>query len=149
MVPPCGGWRVAWIRAEGRPPRGTSTFSGSANSYADPALLDEVFRDFPGLTVVLAHGGRGWWYDQAAFLALMRPNVWVEVSGLPPQRLPDYFGPSLRRLADKMVFGTDWPGVPGVRRNALAVGHVLAAAGATPDQVALALGGNARRVFGL
>ena len=79
--------------------RGTSTFAGSANAYAAPALLDPVFRDFPGLTVVLAHGGRGWWYDAAAFTALSRPNVWLEVSGLPPQRLPDYYGRSLRRLA--------------------------------------------------
>ncbi len=75
---------------------GTSTFSGSANAYGEPALLDPVFRDFPGLTVVLAHGGRGWWYDQAAFLTLMRPNVWLEVSGLPPHRLADYYGQSLR-----------------------------------------------------
>ncbi len=53
-----------------------------------------MFRDFPDLTVVLAHGGRGWWYDQAAFLALMRPNVWLEVSGLPPHRLPTTTGPA-------------------------------------------------------
>ena len=54
---------------------GTSTFAGSTQAYGDPALLDPVFRDFPGLTVVLAHGGRGWWYERAAFLALMRPGA--------------------------------------------------------------------------
>jgi len=128
---------------------GTSTFAGSANSYADPILLDDVFRDFPDLTVVLAHGGRGWWYDQAAFVALMKPNVWLEVSGLPPQRLPDYYGKSLGRLADKMIFGTDWPGVPSVEANARALEKVLLEAGCTPDQVAAAWGGNAARVFAL
>jgi len=128
---------------------GTSTFSGSVNAYGEPALLDPVFRDFPDLTVVLAHGGRGWWYDQASFLALMRPATWIEVSGLPPTRLPDYYGASLVRLADKMVFGTDWPGVPGVQRNARALDKVLSEAGCTPGQVAAALGGNARRIFGL
>jgi uncharacterized protein len=128
---------------------GTSTFSGSANAYGEPALLDPVFRDFPGLTVVLAHGGRGWWYDQAAFLALIRPDTWLEVSGLPPQRLPDYYGKSLARLADKMVFGTDWPGVPGVQRNARALEKVLLEAGCTDSQVTAALGGNARQIFGL
>jgi predicted TIM-barrel fold metal-dependent hydrolase len=128
---------------------GTSTFSGSVNAYADPALLDPLFRDFPDLTIVLAHGGRGWWYEQAAFLSLMHANVWLEVSGLPPQRLPDYYGSSLRRLAPKMIFGTDWPGVPGVRRNARAVEKVLLAAGCTADEVAAALGGNAARVFRL
>jgi predicted TIM-barrel fold metal-dependent hydrolase len=128
---------------------GTSTFSGSANAYADPVLLDPVFRDFPGLTVVLAHGGRGWWYDQAAFLALMLPQVWLEVSGLPPQRLPDYYGSSLRRLAAKMIFGTDWPGVPGVQRNARTLEKVLVEAGCTAQEVAGALGANAAAVFGL
>jgi predicted TIM-barrel fold metal-dependent hydrolase len=128
---------------------GTSTFAGSVNAFGEPALLDPVFRDFPGLTIVLAHGGRGWWYDQAAFLTLMRPNVWLEVSGLPPARLPDYYGTSLARLAPKIVFGTDWPGVPGVQRNARALEQVLLAAGSTQDQVTLALGGNALRIFRL
>jgi uncharacterized protein len=128
---------------------GTSTFAGSANAYGEPALLDPLFRDFPELTVVLAHGGRGWWYDQAAFLALLRPTVWLEVSGLPPARLPDYYGRSLARLAARMVFGTDWPGVPGVQRNARAVEKVLLEAGCDASQIAAALGGNAAAIFGL
>ena len=49
---------------------GTSTFPGALNQFADPILLDDVLRDFRSLDVVLAHGGRGWWYDAAAFLAL-------------------------------------------------------------------------------
>jgi predicted TIM-barrel fold metal-dependent hydrolase len=128
---------------------GTSTFAGSVNAFGAPELLDPVFRDFPDLTVVLAHGGRGWWYDQAAFLTLMRPTVWLEVSGLPPARLPDYYGKSLARLAAKMVFGTDWPGVPGVERNARALEKVLLESGATREDVALALGGNAAQIFRL
>jgi len=128
---------------------GTSTFAGSVNAYGEPALLDPVFRDFPDLTVVLAHGGRGWWYDQAAFLALMRPNIWLEVSGLPPARLPDYYGRALARLPRKIVFGTDWPGVPGVQRNARALEKVLLESGCTEDEATLALGGNAARIFGL
>ncbi len=142
----------AWAEERGLPVivhSGTSTFSGSMNAYADPALLDDVFRDFPGLTVVLAHGGRGWWYDAAAFLALSRPNVWLEVSGLPPQRLPDYYGRSLRRLASRMVFGTDWPGVPGVEWNARGLQKVLLEAGCTASEVAAAWGGNAARIFRL
>ncbi len=142
----------AWAEERGLPVIvhcGTSTFSGSANVYADPVLLDDVLRDFPGLTVVLAHGGRGWWYGAAAFLALQRPNVWLEVSGLPPHRLADYYGPSLRRLAARMVFGTDWPGVPGVERNARALQKVLLDAGCSEDDVAAAWGGNAARIFRL
>jgi predicted TIM-barrel fold metal-dependent hydrolase len=101
---------------------GTSVFPGSSNRYADPALIEDVARDFPDLTMVLAHGGRGWWYDAAAFITLMRPNVWIEVSGLPPHKLPDYYRNfDFERLAPKMIFGTDWPGVPGPGSNAQAI----------------------------
>lgn len=123
---------------------GTSTFPGSMNSFADPILLDEVLRDFPELDIVLAHGGRGWWYDGAAFLALSRPNVWIELSGLPPRRLPTYYArQDFARLARRFVFGTDWPGVPGMARNARAVAALC------PDEetVGLVLGGNASRIY--
>src|ERR1700736_2355246 len=46
---------------------GTSTFPGSTNRFADPVVLDDVLRDFRRLRIALAHGGRGWWYDAAAF----------------------------------------------------------------------------------
>jgi predicted TIM-barrel fold metal-dependent hydrolase len=92
---------------------GTSTFPGSMNELADPAILLPVLRDFPTLNVVLAHGGRGWWYDAAAFLALTYDTVWIELSGLPPKRLPQYYARyDLERLARRWIFGTDWPGVP-------------------------------------
>jgi predicted TIM-barrel fold metal-dependent hydrolase len=123
---------------------GTSSFPGSTNSFADPALLDAVLRDFPDLQVVLAHGGRGWWYDAAAFLAMSRDNVWLELSGLPPKRLPEYYARfDLGRLARKWIFGTDWPGVPGQSANARAV----AALGLPDDVVAQVIGGNALRVY--
>ncbi|MCW2583395.1 MAG: Amidohydrolase 2 [Klenkia sp.] len=125
---------------------GTSSFPGSMNRFADPVLLDEVVGDFPSMDVVLAHGGRGWWYDAAAFMALARPNVWLELSGLPPRKLRDYYARhDWARLTRRMVFGTDWPGVPGTAANARAVAALL------PDDetVGLVLGGNAARVFGV
>ena len=125
---------------------GTSNFPGSMNSCADPVLLDEVLRDFPALDIVLAHGGRGWWYDAAAFLALSRETVWIELSGLPPRRLPEYYSRhDFARLTRRFIFGTDWPGVPGIARNARAV------AGLCPDEetAGLVLGGNAQRVYRL
>ena len=123
---------------------GTSSFSGSTNAYADPVHLDAVLRDFPDLTVVLAHGGRGWWYDAAAFLALSNPNVWIELSGLPPKRLPEYYARfDLARLSRRWIFGTDWPGVPGQAVNARAV----AGLGLPDDVVSHVLGGNALAVY--
>ena len=110
----------------------------------DPALLIRVLRDFPGLTVVIAHGGRGWWYDAAASLALLHENVWIEPSGLPPHRLPHYYARfDLGRLAGKFIFGTDWPGVPGIARNA----RSLAALGLGEEVLAGVLAGNAMRVY--
>ena len=123
---------------------GTSSFPGSTNAYADPQLLDAVLRDFPDLDVVLAHAGRGWWYDAAAFLALSREHVWLELSGLPPKRLPEYFAKyDLGRLARRWIFGTDWPGVPGQAANARGVIGL----GLPDDVVPLVLGKNARCVY--
>src|SRR5262249_58385874 len=45
---------------------GTSTFPGSSNELAHPALLIPVLRDFAGLTVVIAPAGRGRWDHPAA-----------------------------------------------------------------------------------
>jgi uncharacterized protein len=125
---------------------GTSTFPGALNRHGDPAPIDEVVVNVPDLKVVLAHGGRGWWYDAAAFLALARDNVWIELSGLPPHKLPVYYARhGLRRLAPKLIFGSDWPGVPGIAANARAVAKL----DIDPEDLAGVLGGNARKVYRL
>jgi predicted TIM-barrel fold metal-dependent hydrolase len=56
--------------------------------------------------------------SSAVFLARRFPHVWLEVSGVPPARLLEYF-PHLARDAKKVLFGTDWPGpgVKDIRRN--------------------------------
>ncbi|HET8604967.1 MAG TPA: amidohydrolase family protein [Marmoricola sp.] len=123
---------------------GTSTFPGSMNELADPAYLLPVVRDFPTLDVVLAHGGRGWWYDAAGFMALSHEHVWIELSGLPPKRLPQYYAKyDLGRLARRWIFATDWPGVPGTAANARAVVDL----GLDDELAELVLGGNALRVY--
>ena len=125
---------------------GTSTFPGAANTYADPVVLDDVLRDFRSLSLVLAHGGRGWWYDAAAFLALSSERVWIELSGLPPSRLRDYYArQNWDRLAKRMIFGTDWPGIPGIAANARAVARLMP----DDDTTAAVLAGNASRVYNL
>ncbi len=125
---------------------GTSTFPGSMNAFADPVLLDDVLRDFRRIEIALAHGGRGWWYDAAAFMALSNDRLWIELSGLPPSRLREYYAKhNWNRLVRRMIFGTDWPGVPGIARNARAVAALC------PDDetAALVLAGNAMRVYNL
>jgi predicted TIM-barrel fold metal-dependent hydrolase len=125
---------------------GTSTFPGSNNAFGDPVVFSDVLRDFRELTLVLAHGGRGWWYDAAAFFALSDERVWIELSGLPPQRLREYYSrQNWGRLIRRMIFGTDWPGIPGIAKNARAVAKLC------PDDetAALVLAGNACRVYNL
>jgi predicted TIM-barrel fold metal-dependent hydrolase len=97
---------------------GTSIFPGARNLYAQPMLADDVAVDYPDLVIILAHGGRPLWMDEAFFLVRRHKNMYMDVSGIPPQKLMEYF-PRLEEIAGKVLFGTDWPGpgVPGVRGN--------------------------------
>jgi predicted TIM-barrel fold metal-dependent hydrolase len=97
---------------------GTSIFPGARNLYAQPMLADDVSVDYPNLVVILAHGGRPLWMNEAFFLVRRHKNMYMDVSGIPPQKLMEYF-PRLEEIADKVLFGTDWPGpgVPGVHGN--------------------------------
>ncbi len=125
---------------------GTSTFPGARNRFASLDHLVDVVHDFPGCTFVLAHGGRGWSFDTAAFLALSYDNVWIDIAGLPPRRLPEYYvRHDLARLARTFIFGSDWPGVPGIAHNLAAVRDL----GLPTDTAAGLLGGNAERAFNL
>jgi predicted TIM-barrel fold metal-dependent hydrolase len=47
---------------------GSSVFKGSRLKYGDPLHLDDVAVDFQHLNLVMAHSGRGLWYDRAFFL---------------------------------------------------------------------------------
>jgi uncharacterized protein len=121
---------------------GTSSFPGSRTRYADPQLLLDAIEDHPDVPFILAHGGRGWWYDAAAFLALSRDNVYLDLSGLPPSRLRSYYA-NFTRLAPRCLFGTDWPGVPGTATNV----RDLAALDLPPDTLRAVLAGNAAKLF--
>jgi len=92
---------------------GTSVFPGARCKYGHPMELDDVAVDFPDLTIVMAHGGRPLWMDEAFFILRRHRNVHLEISGIPPHRLLEWF-PRLAEVADRVLWGTDWPS-PGVR----------------------------------
>ncbi len=123
---------------------GSSVFKGSKLKYADPLFWDDVAVDFADLPIVMAHSGRGFWYDRAFFLAKLHANVYMEISGLPPHKLLGYF-PELERVADKVIFGSDWPGMPYIQRNIEMIRH-LPLQEETKEKI---LGGNAARLLGL
>jgi predicted TIM-barrel fold metal-dependent hydrolase len=97
---------------------GTSVFPGARSRFGDPMDVDDVAIDFPKLTILLAHGGRPLWMEAAFFVVRRHPNVFLELSGIPPAKLLEYF-PRLEEIAGKCVWGTDWPspGVASMRRN--------------------------------
>jgi len=99
---------------------GSSIFTGSRLKYADPVYLDDVAVDFPKLKLLQAHSGRPFWYEKALALARLHENLYMEVSGLPPQNLLTYF-PELERIAHKVIYGSDWPGVTTFKENIIAV----------------------------
>jgi predicted TIM-barrel fold metal-dependent hydrolase len=92
---------------------GTSIFPGARSRLGEPMAVDDVAVDFPDLTIVMAHGGRPLWMEQAFFLVRRFPRVHLDVSGIPPRALLRYF-PRLAEVADKVLYGSDWPS-PGVR----------------------------------
>lgn len=97
---------------------GTSIFPGARNKFGDPLFLDDVAIDFPKLKILMAHGGRPIWMQTAFFLLRRHKNVYLDISGIPPKLLLQYF-PRLEEIAYKTLFGTDWPspGVADIKQN--------------------------------
>lgn len=97
---------------------GTSIFPRARNVFADPMAIDDVAIDFPRLKILLAHAGRPLYGETAMFLARRHTNVHLEISGIPPKQLLKYV-PRVAAMADKIVWGTDWPspGVVSLRKN--------------------------------
>ncbi len=80
--------------------------------------IDDVAIDFPKLTIIMAHAGRPLFGETAQFLVRRHPNLYIDLSGIPPKALLKYV-PKLKELADKALWGTDWPspGVTSIRKN--------------------------------
>jgi predicted TIM-barrel fold metal-dependent hydrolase len=123
---------------------GTSIFPGARSRTGEPMPIDDVAVDFPDLVLVLAHGGRPLWMEQAFFLVRRFRNVYMDVSSIPPKAILKYF-PRLAEVSDKVLYGSDWP-APGVRsmRDNLEAFRGLAL---PPEAEKRILDVNARRVF--
>jgi len=124
---------------------GTSIFPGARSRLGEPMAVDDVAVDFPELRIVLAHGGRPLWMEQAFFLVRRFENVFMDVSSIPPKAILKYF-PRLAEVADKVLYGSDWPS-PGVKSMAANVRDFRALA-LPGDALAKILDTNSRKVFG-
>jgi uncharacterized protein len=77
--------------------------------YAHPLKLDAVAATFPRLTVVAAHFGWPWHMDLLA-MALHKTNVYIDISGWSPRRIPAEVTRELQgRLAGQFLWGSDFP----------------------------------------
>lgn len=72
--------------------------------------LDDVAADFPRLNIVAAHPG--WpWTEELIAVALHKANVSIDISGWGPKYVPAPLKHDMqRRLQDKVLFGSDYPG---------------------------------------
>jgi uncharacterized protein len=77
--------------------------------YAHPIKLDSVAAAHPGLTVVAAHFGWPWHLDLVA-IALHKTNVFIDISGWSPRRIPpEVIGELRGRLSGQFLWGSDFP----------------------------------------
>ena len=123
---------------------GSSVFKGTRLKYGDPLFFDDLAVDFPGMDILLVHGGRGFWYDRAYFLSKLHKNVYLEIAGLPPNKLLTYF-PEIDKIPDKVIFGSDWPGVPDLKKNI----ETIRGLPLSDEMKEKILGGNAARLLRL
>jgi uncharacterized protein len=112
--------------------------------YARPIRLDAVAAAHPGLTVVAAHFGWPWHMELVA-MALHKTNVYIDISGWAPRRIPPELIGELRgRLAGQFVWGSDFPFLAPQRCL-----DELAGLGLPDEVVAKVLHDNAARILRL
>jgi predicted TIM-barrel fold metal-dependent hydrolase len=91
--------------------QGTTFVRTAELRWALPLQIDQVAIRFPRLKIVIAHMGHPW-IDDALVVVRKHPNVYADVSALHPRPWQLYnalvsaveYG-----VADKLLFGTDWP----------------------------------------
>jgi hypothetical protein len=81
--------------------------------YSHPHLIDKAAKKYPEIDFILAHGGAGIG-DGALEMCAYRPNVYLDISGVPATLNPGGWKKQLselfsRGINHKILFGTDWP----------------------------------------
>lgn len=80
------------------------------NEYIDPLVFEPILKGFPNLNIVFAHSGRPNHYKEAEKLIRAYPNCYLETALVRPKDFVDNF-PNAEEFNDKIIFGSDWPGV--------------------------------------
>lgn len=137
---------------------GVSIGYNSDLRFANPLDLQPVLRDFPGLRMLLAHFGTGF-FREALLLAYQcdnllldtsSSNIWMRHQGI-PMTLTDVFARALDAAgAGRLVFGTDSSYFPrGFRADIMQSQlRALEELGVPEEQQALIFSGNLRAILG-
>jgi hypothetical protein len=98
---------------------GTSILPGARSKFGNPLFLEDVAIDFPELRIIMSHGGRPFWMKEAFYVLRRFSNVWLDISGIPPQKLLTEYFPRFEDIAKNSLYGSDFPspGVRGIREN--------------------------------
>lgn len=88
--------------------------AGPDVSYTSPEHIDRVARDFPGLTIISAHGN--WpWVSEILHVCYRRPNVYLSPDMYVHGNLPgwrDYVNALNGFLADRFLYASAYPFLP-------------------------------------
>jgi predicted TIM-barrel fold metal-dependent hydrolase len=120
----------------------THTYADSP--FSDPLMFDEIASRWPEVSLILGHAGvTGEGHRRAMAVAARHPKVVLELcgsltTGLWVRRMVAAVG------ADRVLYGSDFPFI----ELRYGLGRVVFS-GLPDDELALVLGGNARRVLGL
>jgi predicted TIM-barrel fold metal-dependent hydrolase len=116
------------------------THTGQGSPFSLPALLISRAREFPDVTIVLAHAGANFYTSEAIVAAQVCDNILLEPSWCGPHRVKE----AINKLgSDRIMFGSDVP------LNVAVELTKYRTIGLTDDQLEDCLGRNAARVYRL
>ncbi len=87
---------------------GLTAQKDTEQQFINPLDFQPLAETYPDLVLILAHGGKPHWYEEARTMALSFPNVYIDTALIDPLSLEQAF-PDLEKLSQKIIFGSDWP----------------------------------------
>ena len=91
------------------------TFGPLLSRYCQPLEIDEIVSTFPGIRIVGAHMGGGW-FESLCWLGYANSGIYTDISLVQARckQDPNEFAGMIRKAldmlgADNVLFGTDWP----------------------------------------
>lgn len=112
--------------------------------YADPRDVDKVARDFPGLIIIMSHGGYPY-VGEAVYVCLRNANVYMDISEYERAPMVDIYIEGMKKMiGDKVVFASAHPFIE-VEDALSAYSHF----GLPEETLQKVLYGNAARILGI